>query len=154
MEFIIREATTNDFPSILSLIKELAEFEKAPEKVTNTVAQMNDEKDLFGCFVAEKSDGEIVGMALYFMAYYTWVGKSLYLDDIYIKKEYRRKRIASALLNKIFEVARRENCKRVRWQVLEWNTGAIELYRKCGATLDGEWLNCDFDQKGIRDFKM
>lgn len=148
----IREATEEDFPVILELIKELAEFEKAPEKVTNTVEQMRNEKDLFRCIVAESPGGEIAGMALYFFAYYTWVGKSLYLDDIYVRKEFRRTGVGSALLNTIFGVARNEDCKRVRWQVLNWNSNAIELYRKCGATLDGEWLNCDFEADGIRNF--
>lgn len=151
---IIREATEKDFPVILALIKELAEFEKAPEKVTNSVEQMRKEKDLFRCLVAETPSGDIAGMALYFFAYYTWVGKSLYLDDIYVRKNFRRMRVGSALLNRIFEIARNEECKRVRWQVLNWNSGALELYRKCGATIDGEWLNCDFDAEGIRKFSL
>jgi GNAT superfamily N-acetyltransferase len=148
----IRKATPVDFPSILSLIKELAEFEKAPEKVTNTVEQMNNEKDLFGCFIAETDKGEIAAMALYFFAYYTWVGKSLYLDDLYVKKEYRRQNIGSALLRKVFEVASEEGCKRLRWQVLSWNEDAIAMYRKNGAEIDSEWLNCSYDEKGIREF--
>jgi len=89
---------------------------------------------------------------LYFFAYYTWVGKSLYLDDIYVKKEFRQNKIGSALLRKIFEVAENENCKRVRWQVLNWNKPAIEVYRKCGAEIDDEWLNWSFDEKGISDY--
>jgi len=151
-EFNIRKASEKDFPSILSLIKELALFEKAPEKVTNTVEQMNDESNLFHCFVAETSENEIVGIALYFFAYYTWVGKSLYLDDIYIKESYRGQKIGTELLKKIFEVAKNENCKRVRWQVLNWNTPAIEMYKKCGAEIDDEWINCDFDSLKIDVF--
>lgn len=154
MNFIIRQATENDFPSILSLIKELAEFEKAPEKVTNTLEQMKEEKDLFRCFVAETNDGEIAGMALYFFAYYTWVGKSLYLDDIYVRESYRKQKIGTELLKKVFEVARKENCKRVRWQVLNWNKPAIQMYEKAGAEIDDEWLNCSFDAKGIAEFSL
>ena len=154
MKINIRPASEKDFPAILSLIRELADYEKAPEKVTNTVEQMKNEKDLFRCFVAETAGNEIVGMALYFFAYYTWVGKSLYLDDIYVKKEFRQNKIGSALLRKIFEVAENENCKRVRWQVLNWNKPAIEVYRKCGAEIDDEWLNCSFDEKGISDYNQ
>jgi GNAT superfamily N-acetyltransferase len=150
----IREANENDFTAILALIKELAGFEKAADKVTNTVEQMKSEKELFRCFVAEMPDGEIAAMALYYFAYYTWVGKSLYLDDIYVKKVYRGKKIGSALLNRIFETARAEGCRRVRWQVLDWNSPAIELYRKAGASIDGEWLNCDFDEMGIKNFRI
>jgi GNAT superfamily N-acetyltransferase len=154
MEIKIREATEDDFPAILSLIKELAEYERAPGKVTNSVEQMKEEKELFRCFVAETGEGEIVGMALYFMAYFTWVGKSLYLEDIYVKEPYRQHRIGSALLRRVFEVARAERCRRVRWQVLDWNEPAIAFYRKCGAELDGEWINCNFDEAGIASFNI
>jgi GNAT superfamily N-acetyltransferase len=129
----------------LEMIKELATFEKAPEKVTNSVEQMIEEKELFKCFVAENEDKHIIGFALYFFAYYTWVGKSLYLDDLFVRKEYRGNGIGQLLLDKIFEVAKTENCKRLRWQVLNWNAPAIELYKKIGATLDDEWINCDFE---------
>jgi len=148
----IREYNTNDIPAIISLIKELAEFEKAPEKVTNSAERMEKEQNYFECFVAENDNGEIIGMALYFFAYFTWVGKSLYLDDLYIKPEYRGSKIGTKLLNKIFEVAKKENCQRLRWQVLDWNEPAIEFYRKCGATLDEEWINCDFTADGIDKF--
>ncbi len=152
MEFSIRAATEADFPAILSLIKELAEYEKAPGKVTNTVEQMKLEQELFRCFVAETEEMEIIGMALFFMAYFTWVGKSLYLEDIYVKESFRQHRIGSALLMEVFGVARAEGCKRVRWQVLNWNEPAIAFYRKCGAELDEEWINCNFDETGIANF--
>jgi GNAT superfamily N-acetyltransferase len=154
MNINIRKASDGDFPSILLLIKELAAFEKASEKVTNTVDLMREEKDLFHCFVAETETGEIVGMALYFFAYYTWVGKSIYLDDIYVKEEFRKNKIGTALLRKLFEVARSENCRRVRWQVLDWNQPAIQMYKKSGAEIDDEWLNCSFDQDGIKNFSI
>ncbi len=148
----IREYKQQDIPSIIGLIKELADFEKAPEKVTNSAERMLKEQKYFECFVAENSDGEIIGIALYFFAYFTWVGKSLYLDDLYIKPNYRGSKIGSKLLNKIFEVAKKENCQRLRWQVLDWNEPAIEFYKKCGATLDSEWINCDFTADGIDKF--
>jgi len=154
MEYTIRPASEEDFPAILSLIKELAAYERAPGKVTNSVEQMREEKDLFNCFVAETSEGDIIGMALWFIAYFTWVGKSLYLEDIYVKEPFRQHRIGSALLRKVFEVARADRCRRVRWQVLEWNEPAIAFYRKCGAELDGEWINCNFDETGIANFNV
>jgi GNAT superfamily N-acetyltransferase len=154
MDIYIRKASEEDFPSILLLIKELAAFEKASEKVTNSIELMKEEKDLFHCFVAETGTGEIAGMALYFFAYYTWVGKSLYLDDIYVKEKFRKHKIGTALLRKVFEAARSENCKRVRWQVLNWNQPAIQMYKKSGAEIDDEWWNCSFDSDGIKNFKM
>jgi GNAT superfamily N-acetyltransferase len=153
MKIIVRKGTEQDFPAILSLVKGLATFQKTPGKVTNTVEQMLEEKDLFRCFVAENEHIEIVAIASYFFAYYTWVGKSLYLDDLYVKESYRGQKIGSELLKKIFEVAKAENCKRVRWQVSEWNTHALEFYKKCGAEVDEECCNCDFDAEGINRFK-
>ncbi|MBK9388893.1 MAG: GNAT family N-acetyltransferase [Bacteroidetes bacterium] len=154
MTITIRKANENDFPVILTLIKELAEYERDLEKVTNSVALMREEQKHFNCYVAESENNEIIGMAIYFFAYYTWVGKSLYLEDIYVKENYRRFRIGTLLLRKVFEVAREENCKRVRWQVLDWNTSAIEFYKKCGAEINNNWLNCTFDQKGIQEFNL
>jgi len=154
MEITIRKANESDFEAILSLIKELATFEKAPEKVTNSVQQMQLEKDFFHCYVAENETKEIVGMALYFFAYYTWVGKSLYLDDLYVKESCRGQKIGSKLLVKIFEIAKEENCKRMRWQVLNWNTPAIEMYKKFGAEIQEVWHNCDFNEKEIMEFQV
>jgi GNAT superfamily N-acetyltransferase len=143
--YTIRPAVEEDFPAILGLIKELALFEKAPERVRNTVDQMRAEKDYFRAYVAQKDDGEIIGMALFYFAYYTWVGKSLYLDDLYVKEKYRGHGVGRALLNRVLDFARQNGCKRVRWQVLEWNTPAIEFYKKLGVTLDDEWINCDLE---------
>jgi GNAT superfamily N-acetyltransferase len=154
MNINIRRASEDDFQAVLLLIKELAAFEKASEKVTNSIGLMKKEKDMFHCFVAETETKEIVGMALYFFAYYTWVGKSLYLEDIYVKESFRKHKIGTALLRRIFEVANEEDCKRVRWQVLNWNQSAIQMYKKSGAEIDDEWLNCNFDAEGIKNFKM
>lgn len=139
----IRPVKKADFEAIIGLIQELADYEKASDQMMNSPAQMEEEQDLFECFVAEK-DGEIVGMALYFFAYFTWVGKSLYLDDLYVKEELRGQGIGKLLLKEVFSVARKENCKRLRWQVLEWNTPAIEFYKSLKANIDTEWYNCDF----------
>ncbi len=144
MNIHLRPATEADFPEILGMIKELALFEKAPEKVTNSVEQMQAEKDLFRCIMAEDENGQILAMALYFFAYYTWVGKSMYLDDLYVKPQFRGSGIGTMLVKEIFRIAESEKCTRIRWQVLDWNTPAIELYKKMGMTLDKEWINCDW----------
>ena len=149
MNYTIRRAAEEDFQSILALIKELAEYERSPDAVTNTVEQMHREKEHFRCFVAESPEHGIIGMALYFFAYFTWVGKSIYLEDIIVSREYRGMKIGSALMNRVMQEAKEEVCKRVRWQVLYWNETAISFYRKCGAEISGDWLNCTFDEKGI-----
>jgi len=154
MHITVRKATEEDFEAILNLVTELAVFQNAPHKVTNTVDLMKQEKTYFNAFVAASTNGEIAGIATYFFAYYTWVGKSLYLDDLYVKEDKRGLKIGSALLKAIFEVAKNENCKRVRWQVSSWNKPAIEFYKKCGAELDEECVNCDFDESTISTFKL
>ena len=145
INYKIREAKPSDFPAILQLIKELAFYEKAPEKVTNTVAQMKQDQACFKAIVAEKEDGEIIGFALFYFVYYTWVGKSLYLDDLYVKETYRSNKIGSKLLNRVISYGKKNNCKRIRWQVLHWNQPAIDFYKKLGVNLDNEWLNCDLE---------
>jgi len=152
MEVNIRRAVEEDFPAILKLIKELAEYERSPEAVTNTVEQMRREQNHFRCFVADNAEDGIMGMALYFFAYFTWVGKSIYLEDIIVSKQFRNRKIGAALMQRVMQEARDENCKRVRWQVLDWNEPAIGFYRKCGAEISGDWLNCTVDEKGISLF--
>jgi len=147
----IRIGVKADLPAVFDLIKDLALFEKAPEAVTNSIERMEKEQDYFKFFVAEVG-GEIVGMALYFFAYYTWVGKSLYLDDLYVKPAHRGKRIGIDLLKKIYQVAQEEDCQRLRWQVLDWNTSAIDLYRSIGAEISSEWYNCDVKNNDLALF--
>lgn len=137
---------------MLALIRELAEYEKAPHEVTNSVEQMRREQHHFRCFVAETHQGVIVGMALYYFAYYTWVGKSLYLEDIIVTQEFRGRKIGLALMDRVMQEAEDEGCKRVRWQVLDWNEPAINFYRKSGVEISREWLNCTFGVKGITEY--
>ncbi len=144
MDITITKATEKDFPDILEMIKELAEYEKAPEKVTNNLQKMQEEKHLFQAFIARKDDRP-VGFALFFFAYFTWTGKSLYLDDIYVRQEYRKQGIGKKLITEVINFAKENNCSRIRWQVLNWNTPAIEFYKKLGATISDEWLNCEID---------
>ncbi len=141
----IRIGKSEDLPYIFKLIKELATFEKAPDKVTNSLEQMEQEQEYFQFIVAELPETkEIVGFALFYPVYYTWVGKSLYIDDIYVKQEYRGMGIGKQLLNIVLDYARKEGMNRVRWQVLNWNKHAIEFYKKYGVELDNEWVNCDW----------
>ena len=133
---------------LLGLIKDLATFEGAPEQVKNSVGQMKRERDSFGFFLAEE-DGNVLGAAVYFFAYYTWVGKSLYLDDLYVRPEHRRKKVGSMLLERVFKLAKQQDRKRLRLEVLDWNKIAISFYQKHGGTISREWLNCDFDSKAL-----
>jgi len=144
-DIIIRKGGKEDLPAVLGLIRELALFEKAPEQVTNTVKDM--ENDCFGknpafdFYVAELNN-EVVGMAVYFIKYSTWKGKGLYLDDLYVTEKHRGKGIGKKLFDQIIAEAKNQNAKQLHWQVLDWNTPAIEFYKKYNASIDAEWLDC------------
>jgi ribosomal protein S18 acetylase RimI-like enzyme len=154
MNITYRRATENDFDSVLELIQELAVFEKAGEQVSNTVEQMKVEQNEFQCFVAETSSKVIIGIALTYIGYSTWVGRFLYLEDLIVKEKYRGNKVGGRLINEVFKLAQEEKVERVRWQVLDWNTDAIEFYKKINANIDKEWYNCDFDKKAIENFKF
>ena len=85
----------------------------------------------------------MVGYIVYYYCYYTWVGKSMYMDDLYIRPEFRKQGIGLWALNRMIELARQTGCHRIRWQVLDWNTPAINLYRKAGAKVGSPDRNCD-----------
>lgn len=151
----IREGIETDLPQTLALIQELAEYERAPQEVTNTLEIMR--KDGFGpnpvfrFFVAEKAS-EIIGIAVYYMAYSTWKGKTLYLEDLVITEKYRRSGIGKLLFDAVAKKAGELEAKRFAWQVLEWNDPAINFYRKIGANLDAEWINCRMTEAEIKSY--
>ncbi len=134
MPITLHAATPADFPAMLELIKGLAEFQGTPGKVKSTVAQMQQEARYFEAWLAKDYD-TLVGMATYSYVYYSWVGKSIYLDDLFVKPEYRGQKIGKRLMEKLRETAQKEDCKCVQWQVSEWNTNAIEVYKQMGAEL-------------------
>lgn len=142
---IIRPATPTDIPAIYSLILEFAAFQGTPGKVSITPAQMEEDKELFRCFVAEGADGVVVGFASYFPAYYSWSGKALYLDDLYVQPASRGGGTGKALLEAVMAQARAEGCRKVRWQVSGWNHNAHSFYRSIGATIDNTEWNCDLE---------
>jgi GNAT superfamily N-acetyltransferase len=143
MELTIRKAREHDYPQVHSLIKEFSLFQGAPEKVTVTPERMAEDKDLFQCFVAEADNKEIVGFASFFFAYYSWTGKALYLDDLYVREAFRKQGTGKKLLQAVIDLAEREGCKKVRWQVSKWNTNAIDFYKCMGAAIDEVEINCD-----------
>lgn len=137
---------------MLELIYELASFEKAPDAVTNTVEDM--ERDgfsvhpIFGFHVA-LTDNKIVGVAIYFIKYSTWKGKALYLDDLIVTEKCRRQGIGKKLLDAFMAEAKAIGAKQVHWQVLDWNTPAIEFYKKIGASIEAEWWDCKMTEEQI-----
>ena len=142
---IIRKGIKEDIPQVLDLVKELAEYENALEKVSNTVEIMV--KDGFGnnpvydLFVAE-NNSQVIGIAITFFRYSTWKGKVLYLEDLVVKNQDRRKGIGKKLFEEVIEFAKKENCVGLSLQVLDWNESSINFYKKYNVDFDDEWINC------------
>lgn len=153
---VIRKAKKEDVPSVFALIKELALYEKAPEQVTLTLNQLEEdgfgEDPIYGLFVAESANA-IIGIALYYEKYSTWTGRCIFLEDIIVTENERGKGIGHALFEAVIGVAKERNSARMEWQVLDWNEPAINFYNKYNATLDGEWLNGKLTREQIQQFK-
>ena len=140
----LRRGQESDLPRVLALIQELAEFEREPDAVTNTLEMMRHDgfgpAPIFGFFVLESGD-ELLGLALYYTAYSTWKGRMLYLEDLVVTEAARRGGYGRQLFDAVVAEAQRTGAQRMKWQVLDWNEPAIQFYQKIGAELDGEWLN-------------
>ena len=151
---LIRKATKEDIPAMLNLIKELADFEKAPEEVT--VDPLHFEESGFGpnpvwwAFVAESPStlstlSTLSAFALYYIRYSTWKGQVMYLEDLIVTEKSRRMGIGKLLIDRLIEEAKEKGFKRIVWQVLDWNEPAIEFYRRYQASFESEWLNAYID---------
>lgn len=139
--FTIREANERDVPLILSLIKALAAYEKLPDAVTGTEEILHD--SLFARRAAEvvigEYEGEPVAFALYFHNFSTFQClPGLYLEDLYVKEEYRGRGFGGAMLRRLAQIAKERGCGRFEWICLDWNEDALAVYRKLGAVpMDG-----------------
>lgn len=140
----IRAAAPDDATLILQFIRELADYEKAPQEAVATPEDVLRDgfsaHPKFRCIIANW-DGQPAGFALFFYNYSTWRGlPGIYLEDVFVRSEFRKKGIGKALLAYLAQIAVREGCARFEWQVLDWNTPAIEFYKSLGATVMKEWL--------------
>jgi GNAT superfamily N-acetyltransferase len=145
MAVTIRAATPADVPQILEFVRALATYEREPEAVIATEADLL--RDGFGpnpfyfCLIAE-NDGQPAGFAFYFFNYSTWVGRpGIYLEDLFVHPEFRGLGIGKALLQRVAAIAVEKGCKRLQWAVLDWNTPAIDFYCAMGAEFLDEWRN-------------
>lgn len=144
-EITIREATEADFQRLTELFREFAAFENLEHRMTNSVEKMMTEQEFFNGFVAVNPAGRIVGYATWFYCYYTFSGKSMYMDDLYITPEYQGKGLGTLLIKAVIGKARETRCNKLRWQVSEWNHTAIEFYKQLGAEIDEVERNCNLD---------
>ena len=151
----IRKGEKKDMKAVLELIQELAAFEKEPDAVVVTVSELErdgfGENPLFHLFVAE-IENEIAGMALYYYRYSTWKGKTIHLEDLIVKEKMRGSGMGFALYSKIIAQGKLDNVRRIEWNVLDWNTPAIDFYKKSGAKIVDDWLVAQMDEKGINEF--
>tara|TARA_S200000501_G_scaffold378955_1_gene445386 strand:- start:5070 stop:5513 length:444 start_codon:yes stop_codon:yes gene_type:complete len=142
---IIRPGKKSDTPQVFNLIKELAVYEKALDKVTNTVERLKEDgfgpNPIYELFVAETKN-KIIGIALTYYRFSTWRGKVLYLEDLIVKESMRRKGIGKKLFDRIIEHAKKNKCIGLSLQVLDWNKLGINFYKKYDMEFDNEWLNC------------
>jgi ribosomal protein S18 acetylase RimI-like enzyme len=142
---MVRPATIHDCPAMMQLIQELALYEKAPEQVTVTmdtfIASGFGENPCYWAFVAEE-ENKVIGFALCYMRYSTWKGPRCYLEDLIVTESYRGKGIGKQLMDVVIADAQEKNLSAVVWQVLDWNTPAIEFYKRYKANFDAEWINC------------
>ena len=160
----IRRGNPQDMQAVLGLIKELAEFEKEPDAVLITVDDLIRDGfgpvPLFHVFVAEIEDDsndskqakQIVGIALYYYRYSTWKGKTIHLEDLVVKESMRGTGLGYALYSEILKQGKKDQVRRVEWNVLDWNTPAIEFYEKSGAKVLRDWHVVQMDELGITNF--
>lgn len=145
-EFSIRKAKPDDVPAMMQLIKELAVYEHAPKEVTVSEERFLEsgfgESPIWYGFVAEAA-GKVFGMALYYLRYSTWKGPMMYLEDLVVTNEWRKRGVGRKLIEKLIATAKEKNLAGVTWQVLDWNEDAIQFYKGLeGIEFDESWINC------------
>jgi GNAT superfamily N-acetyltransferase len=152
---IIRKGTPTDMPAVLSLIKELAVFEKEPDAVVVTVDDLVrdgfSENPLFHCFVAELEE-QIIGIALYYYRYSTWKGKTIHLEDLIVQEKHRGIGVGMALYKEIIKQGKKDGVRRMEWAVLDWNQNAIDFYEKTGSKVLSDWRLVQMDEQAIEAF--
>ena len=155
MNYHIRKAVTSDMKQVLNLITELAIFEKEPNAVEITeadlIAKGFGENPEFDCFVAE-SDKKVIGLALVYTRFSTWKGTVLHLEDLIVSKSARGYGLGSALLDQVILYGNQKGVKRVCWEVIDWNTPAIEFYERKGARVMRDWNVVQLDAQGIKNY--
>ena len=144
----IRPGKEEDLSELLELIKELALYENALGEVNNSVEKMREDgfgiQPVFGFLVAQLN-GVIIGASIHYYRYSTWKGKRLFLEDLIVHEPYRRQGVGTLLMNATIQYAQTVGCTGMTWQALDWNTPALDFYKKYAVTIDPEWVNCNLE---------
>lgn len=156
MSYSIRQGERKDVQAILDLIVELAVFEKLPNEVEITVDDLIQDgfsaNPKFKTFVAEELDGSIIGMALFYERYSTWKGTSIHLEDLMVTEHKRGIGAGKALYSAVLNHAYKNGCKRVAWDVLDWNINAIKFYESTGAKILDDWRVVHMNEQNLATF--
>lgn len=155
MSFTIRKGEKADMHSVLNLITELAVFEKEPDAVEITVDNLIEDgfsdNPKFKVFVAEENS-TIIGIALFYERYSTWKGKTIHLEDLMVTESKRKLGAGKALYSAVLKYAYEHNFNRVAWEVLDWNSNAIEFYKSTGATYLNDWSVVQMNRENLAKF--
>jgi len=155
MSFIIRRAIEKDVQAVHDLITELAVFEKEPDAVEITVQDLlNDgfsERPKFKLFVAEENN-TVIGIALFYERYSTWKGKTIHLEDLIVTKSRQKIGAGKALYTAVLKYAYDHNFNRVAWEVIDWNTNAVNFYKSTGATYLNNWSVVQMKKENLAKF--
>jgi GNAT superfamily N-acetyltransferase len=153
---LIRKAEISDAEAIHKLIVELAIYEREPEAVVATVDQLKE--NLFGadpvayCHVAEV-DSQVVGIAIWFLNYSTWLGKAgLYLEDLFVKPEFRSRGLGLQLMKTLAQICVERGYERFQWWVLDWNEPSINFYKSIGADAMDQWTVYRLSGEALKNF--
>lgn len=154
---MIRTARPDDVSAILGLIRELADYEREPDAVRSTTADLAENlfptgrDPLVHCLVAEV-DGAVVGIAVWFVSYSTWEGRhGCYLEDLYVQPAHRGKGLGRALLSELASRAVRSGYPRLEWWVLRWNTTALDFYASLGGRPMDAWVPYRVSGQALRE---
>lgn len=155
MSFIIREGQKQDVKPVLDLITELAVFEKEPDAVEITVEDLLkdgfSDNPKFKLFVAEEN-AVVIGIALFYERYSTWKGKSIHLEDLMVTQSKRKIGAGKALYTAVLKYAHDHNFNRVAWEVIDWNTNAINFYKSTGATYLSDWSVVQMNKENLEKY--
>lgn len=151
----IRKGNPSDMEDVLGLIKELAVFENEPDAVVITAEDLIRDgfsaNPLFHVYIAEV-ESQIIGIALYYYRYSTWKGKTIHLEDLIVKENRRGSGVGFALYSAVIKQGKKDQVRRIEWNVLDWNTPAIDFYKNSGAKVLDDWRVAQMDENAINHF--
>jgi predicted N-acetyltransferase YhbS len=155
MDFKIRLGQKEDMQAVFNLITELAVFEKEPDAVEITVTDLVrdgfSETPKFKVFVAEQEQN-IIGIALFYERFSTWKGRAIHLEDLIVTKSKQKIGAGKALYKAVLKHANDHNFNRVAWEVIDWNTNAIDFYKSTGATYLNDWSVVQMNKENLAKF--